>query len=75
MEEDKLMKHAKLLMKAYRCLSARDFDEAFKLGTCKAEHLWRQYTTTYRNNLMSFMGYLNTTELIMLLNYIEKEFG
>lgn len=63
-----------LLIKAYKNLAFSDFEIAFKNEDCGAEHLWRQYTTLYRCNLTSFLGYLNTRERKCLLDYILIKF-
>ena len=60
-----------LLIKAYINLGLAEFIDAFK-GTGIEEHLWRQYTGLYRNNLLSFMNYLNIRERKMLTDYIWK---
>lgn len=58
-----------LLIKAYINLGLSEFEIAFK-GLDIIEHLWYQYSKTYRNNLLSFMNYLNTKERKMLTDYI-----
>ena len=53
--------HTNLLIKAYINLSFSDFKIAFKELDIDIKHLWRQYTTTYRNNLLSFMNMWRNT--------------
>lgn len=64
------MDHALLLIKAYKNMSRKDFDVAFKDVDCRGEHLWLQYSVTYRCNMLSFFAYLNSVELKAILAYI-----
>jgi hypothetical protein len=64
--------HTEMLIGAYKNLSFKCFETAFK-GLDITEHLWRQYTTTYNSNLLSFMEYLNKEERTKLLEYIWEQ--
>ena len=48
------------IFKIQNSLNAQAFDRIFKQAECGAEHLWRQYSITYRSNLLDFWKYLST---------------
>ena len=62
------------LMKAYRCLSCKDFMVAFERVEADGDHLWKQYSVTYKHNLLAFLSYLNPAELKAIMAYIEQKY-
>lgn len=70
----KLGTHTLLLIRAYKNMSHEDFMVAFKTTTAGGDHLWRQYSVTYNNNMLSFMSYLNLAELHAILKYIADKY-
>lgn len=45
-------------------IDAEEFERIFKDAECGWEHLWRQYSTTYRSNLLRFWNYLRTDSIL-----------
>ena len=63
----KLGTHTLLLIKAYKDMSHEDFKVAFKTTTAGGDHLWRQYSVTYNNNMLSLIIIIVCLPISMLL--------